>query len=518
MKNTADKSKQGIVYLIGAGPGDPGLITVRGMELLNTCDAVVYDNLIPDEIVIAMPPEIEKYHVGKKAARHPTPQSEINALLVKLAGEGKKVARLKGSDPMIFGRGGEEAKYLNKHGVAFEIVPGVTSGIAVPTYSGIPCTDRELASMVMFVTGHKAIDKQLSSVQWDLAAKMKTGTLVIYMGVGEIEIIVEKLIEGGMDPERPAAVAEHGTLPTQRTFTTVLKKLPETVKNENVRPPAIFIIGEVVRLKSCLNWYGGGPLFGKRIMVTRPPDQAKDMYLALRRLGGEVLPYPTITTEKYVDNAAWNAFDGIDSDNKWLILTSENGVRYFFEQFFHHTKDIRSLGHFRIAAVGFGTARALEQVRIKADFIPTKATTASLAKELTEKENIKGATVVRVRGNLADDRIERVLSDNGAEIIPLTVYRTSHPVWPEGFKEKLFERPPDFIVFTSGSTATGLCAMLSEDELKKLIEGKIIVSIGPSTTKIINSHGMEVSLEAKEHSVPGVIKEIVEFVLNRKGS
>jgi uroporphyrinogen III methyltransferase/synthase len=515
MDNRSNKN-WGTVYLIGAGPGDPGLITVKGKDLLQKCDVVLYDNLIPDELVVSLPPEKEAYYVGKRAGKHCLKQEEINNLLVKLAREGKSVARLKGSDPLIFGRGGEEAKHLRKNGIEFEIVPGVTAGIAVPAYSGIPCTDRDLASMVTFVTGHKATSKSMSTVHWERVAKAKNGTLVIYMGVGQIEKIVGNLLDAEMPPETPAAVIEHGTVPTQRTAVTELKNLPAAVKENNIQPPAIFVIGEVVRLRDELRWFARGPLFDVRIMVTRPADQAQEIYQTLRSLGAEVLPYPTIFTREFNDNDGWRKFDGIKNDNKWLILTSENGVRYFFDQLMQRTGDVRVFGKYKIAAVGYGTARAMEKINLKADFIPTKATTASLAEELAAFEDFKNASVVRIRGNLADDRVEKILLDGGAEVIPITVYETIQPKWPEGFKDKLFERPPDVIIFTSGSTASGLCSLLNEDEIKRLTGSANIVSIGPSTTGIIESLGMKVALEAGTHSIPGVIDEIVEYYAGRK--
>ncbi len=512
------QSKYGTVYLIGAGPGDPGLITVKGMELLRTCEAVVYDNLIPDELVITLSEHIEKHYVGKKADKHALPQDDINALLENLAKDGKNVARLKGSDPLIFGRGSEEAKYLRTKGVKFEIVPGVTAGIAVPAYSGIPCTDRNCASSVTFVTGHKAKNKDVSSVAWESIAKTKNGTVVIYMGVGEVDSITSNLLDLGMTPDTPSAVIEHGTVPSQRTFTCNLRELPATVKDNDVRPPALLVIGEVVNLHKDLNWFGSGPLFGKRIMVTRPADQAHEIYFDLRQLGAEVLPYPTITTLENFDDEGWNKFDKIKSDNKWLILTSENGVRYFFNQLIERTGDVRALAEFKIGAVGFGTARALEQVHLKADFIPTKATTKSFAEELTKVENFEGSAVIRVRGNLADDRIEKILTEGGAEVVPVTTYNTVRPIWPDGFRDKLFERPPHIIIFTSGSTAMGLFDLLSKKEVDELIKDKLIVSIGPSTTKMIEELGIPVSLEAEEHSVPGIIKQIVKYYSQNKGA
>lgn len=501
---------KGTVYLVGAGPGDPGLITKKGLDILQAGDVVVYDNLVPGELIISLPRSVEKYYVGKKAGAHTLPQEEINRLMVKLAKDGKNVVRLKGSDPLIFGRGGEEARFLKENGVPYEIVPGITAGIGAAAYSGIPCTDREKASFVTFVTGHKAGDKETSTVPWEWVAGVENGTIVIYMAVGEIENIIGKMLENGMPPERPCAVIERGTLPTQRTFTSTLQSMVDKVKAENIKAPAIFIIGEVVEFRENMKWFESKPLIGLRIMVTRPPDQAQDMYRSLRELGAEVLPYPTIGTENAEDDGAWTSFGKIIGKKKWLIFTSENGVRYFFRQFIGRFGDIRKLGDCKIAAVGYGTARVLKAFNIRPDFIPKTATTLSLAEELNEAFDLAGVRVVRVRGNLGDNRVERVLEEAGATVLPLPVYRTFYPQWPDGFKEKLFEHPPDVITFTSGSTCEGLCRLLPESKIRTLTEGKAIVSIGPSTSEIIRSHGIDVTLEAEEHSIPGVINEIVK--------
>ena len=262
--------KTGIVYLAGAGPGDPDLVTVKTYNLLRQCDAVVYDYLIPDELITTLPENVEKYYVGKVGGKNSTPQNDINDLIISLAKSGKNVVRLKGSDPLVFGRGGEEAKVLAQNGINFEIIPGVTAGISASTYAGIPVTDRNLASWVMFVTGHKAKEKLTSSVQWDWIAKGEKGTIVIYMGVSQIGSIAADLIENGMDSDTPAAVVERTSFPTQRTHTSTLKDLPQMVIDKNVKAPAIFIIGEVVKLREYIDWFGKKPLHGLRVLVTRP--------------------------------------------------------------------------------------------------------------------------------------------------------------------------------------------------------------------------------------------------------
>jgi len=505
------KNKLGKVYLIGAGPGDPGLITVKGKRLLDTCKAVIYDNLVAPELIIGLDADVKKYYVGKKAGDHPVPQEKINELMLKLARDGCSVARLKGSDPLIFGRGGEEAKFLKENGIPFEIVTGVTSGIAGPSYAGIPCTDRERASSVTFVTGHKASEKYKHSVAWDWIAETKNGTVVIYMGVGEIDNIVRKLIENGMAADTPAAIIERGTFPSQRIFTGSLRRLPVMVKREQVRPPALFVLGEVVELRQWLDWYGGRPLSGIRVMVTRPADQSEDLYHQLRELGAEPLPFPTIAIEADDDPDGWTALQKISGDNNWLVFTSANGVRYFFDQFVHKSGDIRYLAKFKIAVVGPATSQALIERHVEADFIASKATGDDLAEEMAEKIDLNGATVVRVRGNLARTVIEDTLPDSGASVIPLTVYRTFHPDWPDGFKEKLYDHPPHAILFTSASTVKGLSHNLSDDETDKLLSSAKRFSLGPMVTQELNDRGHPPDAEADPHTLPGLIDTLLKY-------
>jgi uroporphyrinogen III methyltransferase/synthase len=502
-------SKSGTVYLVGAGPGDPGLITVRGAQLLSRCDAVVYDYLIPDELVATLPPRVEKHYVGKRAGRHSLPQEKINELLVDLASSGKSVVRLKGGDPLIFGRGGEEAAFLREHGVPFEIVPGITAGTAGPAYVGIPGTDRHKASSITFLTGHRASDKATPAVDWEWVAHA-AGTLVIYMGVSELPSIAAALIEHGMEPDTPAALIERGTCPTQRIVRCSLAALPEKAQSVGLEPPALVVIGHVVDLADTLKWFERKPLFGLRVMVTRPSDQAGWVYARLRELGAEVLPYPTIATEADYDKSGWEQIDKDRSERRWLLFTSENGVRYFMERWLE-SHDVRSLAGFKVAAVGFGTARALNVYRLTPDFVPTKATVAELARQMAEQCEVDGAYVVRVRGNLGDDTAERTLQEAGAGVLSLPVYRTFTHAWTPEMKEKLFEYPPDVIVFTSGSTADGFVENLTAEERERLTGKAAIVSIGPSTSAVIRSHGMKVALEAVHHNIPAVIDELVGF-------
>lgn len=507
-----DKDKKGKVYLVGAGPGDPDLITVKGERLLRGCAAVVYDNLIPLELLVFLRPETEKYYVGKKAGRHTLPQDEINELLVRLARQGKQVVRLKGGDPYVFGRGAEEAEFLREYGINFEIVPGVTSGVAGPAYAGIPVTERNKASFVMFLTGHKADDKELSSISWEWVAKSENGTLVIYMGVKEIEKIACRLMEAGMAPGLPVAVIERGTFPTQRKVVSTLEKIAVDAGKQAINPPALFVFGEVVKLQEQLSWFEDRPLFGLRVMVTRPAEQAEFFYRRLRDLGAEPLPYPTIATDEVIDDEKWQCYKKIDADDAWLVFTSENGVRYFLKQQARYIGDVRRLSHFKIAAVGSATARELERYGLKADFVPTEATVEALAGEMLAGIELDRAFVVRVQGTLSNDTLEKTFKEKGVEVLPLTVYRTVYAEWFEEAKEKLIAYPPDVVVFTSGSTVKGLCQILSGDiECRKLMAKVKIVSIGPSTSKVIRSFNMEVALEAKVHTVDGIIETLLEY-------
>ena len=504
-----NRNKEGIVYLVGAGPGDPDLITVRARYLLDNCDAVVYDSLIPDELLVTLPPEVDLRYVGKKSGAHSLPQDDINNLLVRLASQGKRVVRLKGGDPFVFGRGAEEACYLQEHGIAYEIVPGITSGVAAPAYSGIPCTDRKEASYVMFLTGHKAIDKVLSSVPWEWVGGAKSGTLVIYMGVSEIPGIVEKLLAAGMPPDLPAAAVERGTVSTQRTLTSTLSELPQAVADAGIRPPALFVIGRVVDYHDTLSWYRDKPLFGVRVMVTRPSDQSAELYRELRELGAEVLAYPTIATIEDFRSDDWDSLRKVTAEDRWVVFTSENGVRYFLKQWYATIGDVRDLRAYKVAAIGDGTARALHAANIAPDFARTTGTTAALADQMVAKLDLSAATIVRVRSNLSSDRVESTLSSAGATVIPLQVYRNFPAKWSAATKTKLFANLPDVIIFTSGAAAAGLAKNLTPEQLTELAAGATVVSIGPATTKRIESHGMKVGMESKVYTMASIIEDLI---------
>jgi uroporphyrinogen III methyltransferase/synthase len=472
---------------------------------------VVYDNLVSDELIVTLPEGTEQRYVGKCPDHHALPQDKINELLVELARAGKRVVRLKGGDPFVFGRGGEESQYLREHNVRFEVVPGVSAGVGVPAYAGIPLTDRRKSSFVTFLTGHKAVEKSLSSVPWDWLGQAHSGTLVIYMGVAELEENVARLMSAGMSPDTPAVAIERGTFPTQRTLRGKLSTLVRIARDAKLRPPALFIIGESVQQRDTIHWFEDRPLFGLRVMVIRPAHQARPLYTDLRNLGAEVLPYPTIATRDDFDEAAWTALQEIATPNRWLILSSENGVRYFLAQWQTVVGDVRRLADYKIATVGQGTLRALQQQALAPDFVPVPGTSSALTEQLIQRSDVAGATVVRVRGNLENDRVETALAAAGAQVLPLRVYRTATRTWSGAAREKLFAHPPEVMIVTSGTSLDGLAANLSEADLKQLASRTVVASIGPTTSRKLETLGFRVVVEAGKHTIPALLDALLAY-------
>ena len=505
----------GKIYLIGAGPGDPGLITVKAKNALNSCDVVVYDHLVSMELIVTLPSHVQRIYAGKSAGKHHLPQDEINGLLLKLASEGKTVARLKGGDPFVFGRGGEEALFLREHGVKVEIIPGLTAGTAALSGAGIPLTHRNLSSYAILLTAHEAMDKEQSDLPFKLLIQTEKGTIVGYMGVKTLPVITEKLLTGGMDGETPAAVIERGTLRTQRVIVGTLYDIAEKASQASVSPPALFVIGDVVKLRNKIVQTDDKPLAGKTIMVTRPAHQGVDMYRRLRELGAEPLALPTINVDIHFAERAWSVFKVIDEGI--LVFTSENGVNCFFRCMMNAGLDRRRLGRFAIAAVGHGTGKALMEHGISADFIPSKFTVQTLAEELLDKFDWEGTNVVRVRGSLGEPIIENTLKEAGANVLPLQVYTTTTAVWDEGMFAAYREAKIDAVTFTSGSTITGLREILGEDEFQRFLASTPAISIGPMTSEVLRGYGGEPAVEAEVHSIEGVVEALFSHFNVDKG-
>ena len=497
----------GKVYLIGAGPGDPGLITVKGLSLLQRADVVVHDRLVDSRLLEQAGPGAELVYVGKGPGQRAMEQEGINDLLVGRASQGKVVVRLKGGDPFVFGRGGEEALALAKAGVPFEVVPGVTSAVAAPAYAGIPVTHRGLASCFTIVSGSEDPSKQEASVDWARLAKTG-GTLVVLMGWNSLEPITEALARGGMDRDTPAALVQWGTEPYQRSVTGALGNILTLAGEAGLAPPVAMIFGPVVELRRDIQWFERQPLFGKRIIVTRSRSQASVLSHMLAEAGAHAIELPTIRTvppEDYSElDGAIRSLSGYD----WAVLTSANGVDALFGRMSALGLDSRALGSVRVAAIGPATAQALARYGIRADLVPGRYVAESVVAEM-ERRGIEGARVLLAKADIGRRTLSEGLSRLGATVDDVTAYRT---VAPEAARrraaELLTEAPPDLITFTSSSTVTNLLALLDGDT--SLVREVPSACIGPITAGAARERGLRVEIEAREYTVPGLVRAITQ--------
>jgi uroporphyrinogen III methyltransferase / synthase len=500
----------GIVYLVGAGPGDPGLITVKGLECVKKADVVIYDYLANERLLDHRRPDSELIYVGKQGGRHTLPQEEINALIVRKAREGKIVARLKGGDPFIFGRGGEEAEELVDNGIPFEIVPGVTAATAVPTYAGIPLTHREHTASVAFVTGHEDPSKEESKIHWDRIAT-GIGTLVFFMGMKNLQNIVDNLTAHGRSPETPVALIQWGTRTDQRVVTGTLQNIVPRVKEAKLGPPAIIVVGEVVRLREKLNWYESKPLFGKRIVVTRSRDQASVFAEMLIDRGATTIELPTIDV---VPPASWDeldkAFGELESYN-WIIFTSANAVRFFMERLSSLGRDIRMLKGINICAVGPKTAESLGSYGLRADLIPAEFKAEGVLAALGGV-NIKGLRFLIPRAKIAREIIPEKLKQLGASVTVAIAYENVKPMADvERTKKLLEEKKIAAVTFTSSSTVHNFVEMIGQKEYKALLNGVTVACIGPVTAKTAEEYGMKVDVMPQEYTIPAFVDALVQY-------
>lgn len=507
--------------MVGAGPGDPKLITVRGLECLKQCDVVVYDRLASPRLIRHLKPGTEKIYVGKLPDRHTMKQEEINQLLVDLALQGKTVTRLKGGDPTIFGRVGEEAEQLYDNGIEFEIVPGITSAIAVPAYAGIPVTHRDLASSLSIITGHESPDKLDRSIHWDKVTNA-TGTLIFLMGVAKIGYIAEQLIRHGKEPQTPVALIRWGTRVEQRTIVGTLETIEGIVKEANFQPPAVIVVGEVVLQREKLQWYERKPLFGMRVLVTRARAQASELADQIELLGGEPCEFPVIETREPMEPASIEALQEAlqqAEHYQWLMFTSVNGVDYFFHWLRKLKIDIRSFHGARIAAVGPKTAAALVQRGLSVDELPVKFHAEGLLEQLNS-ELKPGERVLLPRGDLAREVLPRELEAKGLIPVEIDVYET---ILAEGQDELalewLRENGIHMITFTSSSTVTNLLEVMKRRGIPNPVEllSQIpIASIGPITSKTVRDAGLEVTIEAEDSTLDGLLQAIVDYHFKNK--
>ena len=504
----------GKVYLVGAGPGDPKLITLKGIECLQRADVVIYDLLINVKLLEHCPAHAEKIYGGKMIGEQEERQAEIDDLMIRHAKAGKTVVRLKGGDPFIFGRGGEEALTLVEAGIDFEIVPGITSAIAAPAYAGIPLTHRSYSSSVAFVTGHSAALQADSAIHWE---QLATGvdTLVILMGVGHLGEIAGRLIQHGRSPETPISLIHWGTTPQQKTLAGTLADIAQRAAAVNFRNPAAIVVGDVNALREQLGWFDRKPLFGRRIIVTRARAQASDFAECLESYGAEVIQFPTIETKLILNNAALDrAIDQLAMYN-WVIFTSVNAVEYFYRQLRGNGKDTRSLGNTRICAVGQKTVAALDQIGIRADYVPSQYRGAVLAAEL---EGVAGQKILLPRASAAADDLPNGLRDGGAIVDTIPIYETvkAGAEGREALEADLHNGRIDTVTFTSSSTVTNFLEMFGSPPSTALLDQVHIAVIGPSTEATVKAHGFTADIVAQQASVESLAEEIVKFYTGKE--
>ncbi|BCR03496.1 uroporphyrinogen III methyltransferase [Desulfuromonas versatilis] len=500
--------KQGIVYLIGAGPGDPGLITVKGQECLRRAEVVIYDYLANPAFLDEAPACAERIYVGKTRGCHHTPQESINRLLAEKAKQGKVVARLKGGDPYVFGRGGEEALHLHHEGVRFEVIPGVTAGFAAAAYAGIPLTHRDFTTSLALVTGHENPEKKMSSLDWQKLAT-GVGTLAFYMGMANLPLIAEQLMAHGRPADTPVAVIRWATTPRQRTLVATLADVVEKVRQAAFKPPAVIVVGEVVRLREQLRWFDDRPLFGKRVLVTRTAEQAGSFGRLLEAQGAEAISCPVIDI---VPPPSWEELDreidGLEQTDI-LILTSANAVDAFFERLRACGRDVRALHGVTVVAVGPKTAAAIETRGLRPDLVPADYRAEGVVALLLER-GVAGKRVLYPRAEIARELIPRELSAAGASVAAPVVYRTLAPTQGKGQVLAALEEGIDAVTFTSSSTVENFVAMLGDDAPQRL-EKVPVISIGPLTTATARRLGLTVAAEAAASTLEGMVEAMVEY-------
>jgi uroporphyrinogen III methyltransferase/synthase len=501
--------RQGIVYLVGAGPGDPGLLTVKGKECLERADLVLYDYLANPALLDHAPSRAERIYVGRRGRGQYQDQAEINRLLIERAKAGNVVVRLKGGDPFVFGRGGEEAEAVAAAGVPFEVVPGVTAAIAVPAYAGIPVTHRTLASSLTVITGHEDPAKGTTVIDWPKGAGT-SGTLVVRMGMKTLPMIVARLVEEGRSSDTPVAAVRWGTRADQRTIIGTLRDMVEKTQRARLEPPTVIVVGEVVKLREQLNWFEKRPLFGRRIVLTRPPGQAKEFGRLLAAFGAEPIEAPTINI---VPPASWEGLDRAIArlpEYDWVIFTSVNGVAPFMERLGGARQDVRALAHLRIAAIGPRTAEQLTRHGLTADVIPSEFQAEGMLAAMSHHE-LSGKKILIPRAEVAREILPEQLRLKGASVDVIPVYKTVTPSADlSRLKEQLLAGIIDVITFTSSSTVTNFVDMMGGgEETRRLAAKTSVACIGPVTARTAEEHGLTVGILPTENTVPALAHAIV---------
>lgn len=497
------------VYLLGAGPGDPGLLTRKAEDVLATADVVVYDYLASPKLLDLCRPDAEILYVGKKGGDHTLPQDKINDLLVQKAREGKVVARLKGGDPYVFGRGAEEAEELLEAGVDFEVVPGVTSAVAGPAYAGIPITHRKYASSVSFITGHEDPTKAESSIHWDALAK-SASTLVFFMGMKNLPMISKNLIAAGMRSDMPVALVHWGTTCRHRSLVSTLETVAEDAKTHGFKAPSLIVVGEVVQLRDTLNTFERKPLLGKGVVVTRARHQASSIAEDLAELGACVYEFPTIAIEPLADMTHVVAAIEKLPEYDWLVFTSVNGVWHFFAELNAMDKDTRALGGLKVAAIGPATAEALEEYGVIADFVPEKYVAESVVEGLLER-GAGGKKILIPRAKEAREVLPDELRKAGADVEILSVYETVlAESGPEEIAEAMEAGEIHCITFASSSTVDNFFSLVKPEVLKKYTGTVKLACIGPVTAKTLESYGFTPDIQPEDYTIPALVDAVAE--------
>lgn len=508
--------KTGKVYLVGAGPGDPGLLTIRGKECLAQADVVLYDNLANPWLLHYAPEHAERIYVGRRGRGGYAHQDEINKLLLEKVREGKTVVRLKGGDPFVFGRGGEEAEVVADAGVAFEVVPGVTSAVAVPAYAGIPVTHRTLASTVTFVTGHEDPSREGTRMEWPRLATVD-GTLVFLMGMKNLPMIVEQLIQEGKAPDTPVAAIRWGTYPRQKTVTGTLDTIVALANAAALEPPTVIVIGAVVNLRERLNWFESRPLFGKHILVTRAQAQAADLSDLIVAYGGEPVECPAL---QFVPPDSWEPVDEAMAhlaSYQWIVFTSVNGVQWFMRRLRQRGLDARALHGAKVCAIGPRTADELSQFGVTADLVPAEFQAEGVIDALSTV-GISGQRVLIPRAEQAREILPEQLRGLGATVNVITVYRTIAPdLDAQTIKERLRNKEIHAVTFASSSTVRNFCNLFeSSDQRDALLGETLIACIGPITAETVREMGLQVGLVAAENTIPALVEALANHFRQTK--
>ncbi len=509
------ETNKGKVYLIGAGPGDPGLLTIKGKETIQRADVIVYDYLAAPALLSYAKPDAEIIYVGKKGGDHTLTQDKISELLADLGKKGKVVARLKGGDPFIFGRGGEEAEVLIDAGVEFEIIPGVTSAIAAPAYAGIPLTHREHASSVSIITGHEDPLKQESSIQWECLAQ-SSATLVFLMGVKNLASITGNLIKAGKAGSTPVALVRWGTTALQQTVTGTLDTIVAEVKRAGLKSPAIIVVGSVVTLREKMNWFESRPLLGKTIVVTRARVQASELVASLSALGARCIEIPTIRVVAPEDPAPLVHAVRNLSDFDWVVFTSVNGVKYFFETLYNEQMDVRALGGLHFACIGPATKAELAAHGIVSDILP-KTYMAESVVEAFSRVEIQGKQVLLPRAKQARTILPEELDKLGARVTEVTAYETIAESLDEAELARLVaESRVDMVTFTSSSTVKNFKQLVADKGILDMGPDVIAACIGPITADTAAALGIRPDIVATEFTIPGLVDAIVAHVKHQQ--